>query len=131
MNPDLLASTALWGVLLGLVTPTVTAIAQRPAWSRRLRTVVALATSVAVGLLTAGANGQLGDLQITAATVSAVVVAAQVSYRQFWQESGITEKIEHATTPYAPPRSIGPRPPTSTRGRHALPEDPNRPRPGP
>lgn len=96
---SLLADTALWGLLLGLITPALTAVAQQPWFAKKTRHAVGVGVSVVVGLLTVLADGQLANGGVTVATVLAVVAAAEASYKAFWQPTGVAGAIEWTTTP--------------------------------
>lgn len=105
-----LADTVSWGVLLGVFTPLLTAIVQRPTWSRPKRTVIAVVISIVLGLLTCLADGTLGQAETVLATVAAVVLASATAYKTLWQPVGVAGTIELATTPTP---------------RHAAPIDPS------
>lgn len=96
---ELLSNTALWGLLLGLVTPLATAVVQRPGWSARTRTLVGHGVSLLVGALTVLASGEIENGTVTAATLFAVLAASKIAYTQVWQRTPVTDTIEYATTP--------------------------------
>lgn len=98
---SLLANTALWSVVLGVLTPLLTAVAQQPGWSRRTRTIVGVGTSVLVGVVTLLATGGISDGTSVVAGLVIVVTSAETAYRTFWRGSGITDTIEYATSPAA------------------------------
>lgn len=97
MTPSLFADAALWGLILGLLTPLVTAVAQQPWFSHRTRQIVGVVVSVIVGLVTVLAQGEIGNTPVTVTTVLAVIVAAQAAYTRLWQPSHLTERIEWTT----------------------------------
>lgn len=103
----ILSNTALWGLLLGLLTPLLTAVVQRPTWTRRVRTLVGYAVSTLVGAMTVLASGQMSSGTVTLTTILAVVSAAKVAYVQLWQRTGVTGTIELATSPRPPGGEAG------------------------
>jgi hypothetical protein len=105
-----LADTVSWGALLGVFTPLLTAIVQRPTWSAPKRTIIAVGISILLGLLTCLADGTIGKGATVVATVAAVVMASAAAYKTLWKPVGVAGSIELATTP-AP--------------RHAAPIDPS------
>ncbi len=98
---DLLTLLPLLGALLGALTPLLTAVVQQPFWPTRKRQFAAVIVSVFVGLGTvlAANGGDLASLPLTSATLAAVIAASEAAYRKAWQKSGVTDKIEWATTP--------------------------------
>lgn len=95
----LLTDTALWGAILGLLTPLVTSLAQQPTWTRTVRTLVGVLTSAAVGLLTVLSTGAAGEGLVTAATLTATIISGQLAYSRFWRGTGVVEKLELASSP--------------------------------
>lgn len=93
----LFTDLTFWGALLGVVTPLVTAVAQQPYFTKRVRTALGVSASAVVGLLTVLANGELQNAPATVTTVVTVILAAEVAYRNVWQPSGLTDSIEWAT----------------------------------
>lgn len=94
-------NTQLAGLLVGLFTPLLTAVAQRPGFSTRKRTAIGVGTSLVLGTLTVAAAGKLSvdDGATILATLGTVVVGAEAAYSKFWQQRGTTQRIEYATTP--------------------------------
>lgn len=96
-----LADTASWGLLVGIFTPMLVSVVQQPKWTKRTRSIVAVAASVVVGLLTSLANGLLSNNDQTPrsvlSTIALVLVASQGSY-QLFKTSGVSAKIENATS---------------------------------
>jgi ABC-type thiamin/hydroxymethylpyrimidine transport system permease subunit len=91
--------TVSWGLILGVLTPLVTAVAQRPRWSTRTRTLVGVGVSIVVGVLTCLANGDIRSGQTVLSTIAVVLVAAQATYLGMWKPSLIAPKLESATSP--------------------------------
>lgn len=94
-----LGDTASWGALLGVFTPLLTSIVQRPTWSGPKRTVVGVVVAVLIGVLTCLADGTLDQATTVLATVTVVVVASATTYKTLWKPSGVVGKLEAATTP--------------------------------
>lgn len=92
-------STALWGLIVGVLTPPVVAIVQQPSWSTRTRSYVGVAVAVVFAVLTCLVDGSIGQGQTVLATIAAVLVASQTTYRELWRKIGVTGAIEHATSP--------------------------------
>lgn len=107
MSP--LADTASWALILGVITPILTAVVNQPRWSGTTRNIVAVLISGVVGVLTCLANGTIGDGQTLLASLAAVAVAAAASYHLVLPK--IAAAVERAT-------SFGSRPETgeATRG---------------
>lgn len=95
--------TVSWGLILGVVTPWLTAIVQQPRWSNGLRAVVGAVISVLVGIGTCLANGDIHSGQTVLATIAVVLVAAQATYSQLWKPTGVAGAIESATSPSPKP----------------------------
>lgn len=92
-----LADTTTWGLIVGVVLPWLTALVQQPTWSTGTRRAVAVAAAVVGGVLTALANGTIGEGKTVLATVAAVLVAAQATYESLWR-GGVATSIEYATS---------------------------------
>ena len=96
---DLLAGNAvLVGLLVGAITPAVTSVIQQPSWSKNVRIGVAGAVSVLVGFALAAADGQLNSPGDLASIITAVLVSAEAFYQKVWKASGLSWKIEKATS---------------------------------
>jgi hypothetical protein len=93
--------TVSWGLILGVVTPLLTSIVQRPNWSSSVRTGVGVAVSVVIGFVTCLADGSIGSAETVLATVAAVVVVAASTYQNLWKPSTIAPKLEAVTSPAA------------------------------
>lgn len=90
-------TTALWGIVVGVITPPLVAIVQQPHWSTQLRTVVGVAIAVGFAAITCWVDGTIGHGQTLIATIGTVLVGAQATYRELWSKVGVTQKIEGAT----------------------------------
>jgi hypothetical protein len=100
-NSPVILDTVSWGLILGIVTPLVTSLAQRPNLSSQRRTVIGVIVSVAVGVLTCLANGDFhwNEGQTVLSTIAVVLVASQASYLGMWKPSRIATNLENATSP--------------------------------
>src|SRR5512144_784388 len=85
-------------VVVGVLPPLLTSVAQQPSWSRPTRVAVAVAAAVVFGVLTVLASGDITSGATLAKTIATVLVAAQASYESVWKPSGIASAIEHATS---------------------------------
>lgn len=85
------------GLLLGVISPLGIAVVQQTYWSKAVKQAVLVVVSLVLGVVTVAASGQFnpGDL---VTTFVLVLVAAQVAYKAAWKPSGVTAKIESATT---------------------------------
>ena len=102
-TPSILADTASWALLAGVLTPLLTSLIQQPRWSPRARTVVAVVVSIAVGVMTLLASGAFKDgAQTILSTIALVVVASAAAHKNIWQPAGVTPAIEKATSPSEP-----------------------------
>lgn len=94
---DVNAYTALVGLLLGSVSPLVTAVIQQPRWSSTTRFWVALGMAAVIGTATAFARGDLTSGLTWPATIAAVFIAAESTYRG-WRAGGVVAPIENVTS---------------------------------
>ncbi|HET9653820.1 MAG TPA: hypothetical protein VFP72_00565 [Kineosporiaceae bacterium] len=92
-------NTPLFGLVLAVLTPLVTAVAQQPRWTSRTRSIVGALVSLVVGFLTVATAGKLGDTSTLLTTLALVVAAAEASYQKLWRGTGLTQMIENATSP--------------------------------
>jgi hypothetical protein len=103
---SIVTTTALWGLVVGVISPPIVAIIQQPHWSTTTRTLVGAAVAVAVAVITCVVDGTIGHGQTLIATIGTVLVASQTTYREFWSKVKVTQKIEGATaSPTAKRRS--------------------------
>ncbi|MFB7890407.1 hypothetical protein ACFCZ3_20375 [Cellulosimicrobium cellulans] len=102
----LLENPTFVGVIVGLITPPLTAVVTQTKWTKPVRTGVSYAVSLVLGFLTAIATGAIGESGADfATTVGAVVALAQVSYTTLWKHTGATLYLEQKTS-----RNAGPDP---------------------
>lgn len=88
---------ALANTLIGFLLPHAIALVNQLHWGPRLKAAVAFAVCTLAAAVTSYVAGELtpADLALSAMTVFG---AAQVSYQQLWQPTGIAPAIEQATT---------------------------------
>lgn len=92
-------STALWGLIVGAITPPLVAVIQQPQWSTRTRSIVGAVCAVGLAVVTCYVDGSIGHGQTLIITAGAVLVASQTTYRELWSKIGATQAIESATSP--------------------------------
>jgi hypothetical protein len=102
LEDPVVLDTVSWGLILGVLTPLATALVQQPRWGTKTRAVVGALVAIVVGVVTCLANGDIESGQTVLATVAVVLVAAQATYKGFWQPTRIAPKVEAATSPGAP-----------------------------
>lgn len=94
---DIVSTTAMWGVIVGIFTPPLVAVIQQPKWSSAARSTVTVLISVGLAAATCAIDGDLGHGQTLLVTVGTVLISAQTTYRELWSKIGVTQKIENAT----------------------------------
>lgn len=90
---------------IGSVMPVLVAVVVRSNWPNWVKGLIALATSLLLGVIAAAAANDLTALGWMKAAL-VVFGASQVAYHTWWKTSGIAGAIERATQP-------------ETAGRHA------------
>jgi peptidoglycan/LPS O-acetylase OafA/YrhL len=95
---SVVTSTTLWGLVVGLVTPPIVAIIQKPGWSSRTRSLVGVGVALVFAVGTCWVDGSIGHGQTLITTFGAVLVASQTTYRELWSKIGATQAIEKATS---------------------------------
>jgi hypothetical protein len=91
----------MWAVIVGALLPAVVAAINRVNWPPWLKGVVAIATSIVAGGVTAYLTGQLtGATWVHAGVV--VAGAALATYRWWWHPTGIAPAIERTVNPGPP-----------------------------
>jgi hypothetical protein len=116
---SIVTTTALWGLIVGVITPPIVAVIQQPTWSTQTRSIVGAGIAVVFAVVTCWVDGSLGHGQTLLATIGAVLVASQTTYRELWSKVGVTQAIEGATSP-SPEGSPGDSqadPPLQTKSR--------------
>lgn len=94
---SLLHDTTALSLLVGFITPLLTALLQQPRWTGRTRVMVGWGVAVVLGLLTSAQTGALGNAKSTAQAVMLVLVTAQATYTG-WKKTGVAPAIEAATS---------------------------------
>jgi hypothetical protein len=97
MSPGL-TDLDLWSALVGIGMPPLVAVAISSRWQPWQRALVAAALCMLAGVGTTWIAGDLAGVTPVRA-VLLVAMAAFGSYSTWWKGSGITQKIEEATTP--------------------------------
>lgn len=92
-------------IVVGSLLPNLIAIIVQPRWRSETRGLVTFAVCVIAGLLIALVQGQIGSGQNVATSIVAVLLTSQILYGQLYHPSGITDRIEAATsaTTFRPP----------------------------
>ncbi|QIN94358.1 hypothetical protein SEA_ABBA_29 [Arthrobacter phage Abba] len=95
-----LGELALWSMLVGFFSPPVIAVIQQSKWSARVQSIVAFVFYLVVGAITALLSSVFNTASLVTAVLVIFVTAAN-SYRELWKKTGVTGKIESATSPGA------------------------------
>ncbi|MCD9904646.1 hypothetical protein LUR56_40240 [Streptomyces sp. MT29] len=90
------------GAQVGAVLPLLTAVVQRPAWSAKIKQVVALAMALIAGVLTVAidsgwAQFQLQHGALAPLTILSVLAASQTTYDLLWKPTKIAPWVEART----------------------------------
>ena len=85
------------GLVVGALTPLVTAVVEQPDASRNVRTVIALLTSGVAGAFTVWMTG-VSDPADMVGIVGLVVVASEAFYQKVWGDGGLATRIELGTS---------------------------------
>lgn len=96
IEADLVAIILAVGGLL----PLLTAVAQQPQWSARTRTFIGVIVATIAGVVTYVTQFGL-DLSKPSAivtTIVGIILASVAAYQSIWKPSGISSKIENATS---------------------------------
>lgn len=97
MNPRDFTDLAMWNLLLGFLLPLVVAIVQQPKFSDPARALVTFVACVFAGAGTAYFEGSFTGRGIVSSILLTLVVAL-TTHRNFWKPSGVTPRIEAATS---------------------------------
>ena len=89
---------AMWGLVVGFLSPLVISVIQQPSWSQQVRSLVMFAFALVAGFGTAWLGGQLNGTDITT-SVLIVMVTAISTYEGLWKKTGLASVIELATSP--------------------------------
>ena len=92
-----------WSLILGVITPLVVSIVNRPSIPKVWRTVIAVGVAVVIGignLLVQGVVLDTADLTFAKVVVNLALVigASQAAYVALWHPSKVAPKIEVATS---------------------------------
>lgn len=102
---DVLTDAAMWAIIVGFLTPPVLSILQRPTWAEHWRAILTFVWCSVTGTVTAYfAGGFTGKSVVT--SILLVMVTAISTYKGLWKPTGISPKIEGATSPNAGRRRV-------------------------
>src|SRR5919205_2444489 len=121
---DLLAAdTTGAALLIGVLSPWLIGLINRPHWSSRVRGAVAIAVSVALGVAVCWQSGTFGDGWQLIATCGTVLATSQACYRrlfpgsQSWLETLTSGRRDPEPEPEPP--AVAPEVVDDDPGRHA------------
>jgi hypothetical protein len=92
-----MSNLALVSAFVGIVMPLVVSVINQEHWSSQLKGVVALLVSFVAAAVTTWAEGGLHGHSL-ASSFLIVFGATIATYRVFWKPTGISDKVETATT---------------------------------
>lgn len=98
MAPEIMTDEQALAVVVGFLSPLVLAMLQQPRWSNGVRSLVTFLWAAVVSLLILGVAGSLSGRTWVSATLLVLVVTI-ATYQGFWKQTGVTRKIEAATSP--------------------------------
>lgn len=88
----------MWALIVGFFAPPVISVIQQQKWPNAVRAVVTFLLALVAGAGTAYFQGDLTGRRWVEASLI-VLVAAISTYHGFWKQTGISTKIEAATSP--------------------------------
>ena len=94
-----MSNLQMWSLIVGFLTPLLTAAVQQPKWTSRTRALVQVAVAIVIGAGTAWFNDQIDSTKGVTTAILVVLVASMSSYESVWKKTGATAKIEQATSP--------------------------------
>lgn len=92
-----MSNLQLWSAFVGLVLPNVVSLVNQAHWPSWMKGAVAIAVSAVAAAITTDLQGGFSGRSF-ATSFLVVVTATLATYRVFWKPTGISDKIEHATT---------------------------------
>lgn len=95
-----MTNTAAIAVLVGGLMPIAIAICKQAGFNKWVNLIIAAILCAVGGILTVWATGNL-IWENLAITMALVFLSAQSLYAAWWAPSGITDKIDAATTVFA------------------------------
>lgn len=100
-----ISSVQAWAIILGFVTPLITAVVKRPGMSKQAVQIISLIVAVVIGIGNLFVQGTLSNidwnLTTALASVVAVIGASQAAYALLWKPTGVEPAIDSATSPPA------------------------------
>lgn len=94
-----MTTDALVALVVGSLLPMLVAVVVRSSWPAWVKGAVAVGSSLVAGTVTALATGELGTAKGWVQSIVIVFGASMVTYKAFWQPTGIGPAIERATQP--------------------------------
>jgi hypothetical protein len=109
-----------WAAIVGFFLPALVSIVNRAEWKPWVKAVVALASAVLVGTVTALLSNSF-DGTTWLQSIGIVFAASQVAYHTWWKGSEISSVIEDGVNVIAGKKQpeLGGSPGDSGTGRHA------------
>lgn len=87
-----------WSLILGFATPLLVSVITKSTMDSRLKQIIAIATSVLVGVINLLVQGAVTDWSFTwnniLVLLAAVVGASSAAYTLLWKPTGVAESIE-------------------------------------
>ena len=127
-------SATAWSLILGVISPVIISIINRPTWTNQQKRMVAIGFAVLIGVINLIIQGALNDLTISFNAIlinlALVISAAQVVFTTVWKPSGLADVVEVKTSgtsfPVDPPATQGTTAPPSDQISHpsTTPSDP-------
>lgn len=97
MKGEVLTDFTMYSLLVGFLLPPALAIVMQSRWSDRVRSIVAFIACVIAGAGVAYFQGDLTGKRLVSGALI-VLTTGLATYRNFWKSTGISPKIEAATT---------------------------------
>lgn len=91
-----------WGLILGFLTPLLVALVNQPRFTPTQKRLISVFISILVGVINLLVQGALSrwslDLTDLLANFALVLGAAQAAYALLWKPTGVSDKVEAATS---------------------------------
>lgn len=94
---DLLNQPQAWGVILGVIAPLLISVVQRPGMTGTVRSVVAIAASLVIGVVTVLSTGDFNPENVLT-TFAAVLAASHLAFESFYKPTGLAKVVELKTS---------------------------------
>lgn len=104
MDAETTASvSSLASLVVGIITPLLVSVINRPGMNKNQRQLIAIAASVVVGVLTLTVQGVVFDMRWTVEGIITnlvlVIGASQTAYATLWSPTGVAKTVERKTSP--------------------------------